>query len=56
MKILFTKSALGLVIAGAMLSSCHNQGQSPKTGMKYNNKYNGGFQVFRKTHPAPGTY
>jgi len=54
MKILFTKSALGLVIAGAMLSSCHNSGQSQKTGMKYNDKYNGGFQVFRKTHPAPG--
>ncbi|GAB3938094.1 gliding motility lipoprotein GldJ [Mucilaginibacter myungsuensis] len=22
--------------------------------MRYNDKYNGGFQVFRKTHPAPG--
>lgn len=54
MKFLFSKSALGLLVAGAMLSSCHDQGQSPKTGMKYNDKSNGGFQVFRKTHPAPG--
>lgn len=37
-----------------LLSGCASHQQSPKTGMRYNDRYNGGFQVFRKTHPAPG--
>jgi sulfatase modifying factor 1 len=54
MKILFTKTALVLLGAGILLSSCSKPQQSQKTGMRYNDKYNGGFQVFKKTHPAPG--
>jgi formylglycine-generating enzyme required for sulfatase activity len=54
MKMNFSRYGLVLLAAGLMLSSCARKQQSPTTGMEYNNKYNGGFQVFRKTHPAPG--
>ncbi|MCJ8210753.1 SUMF1/EgtB/PvdO family nonheme iron enzyme [Mucilaginibacter sp. RS28] len=49
-----TRFALVLLCLGVVLSSCSKRQQSPKTGMNYNDKYNGGFQVFKKTHPAPG--
>ncbi|OKS89475.1 hypothetical protein RG47T_4959 [Mucilaginibacter polytrichastri] len=54
MKRNFTWCALVMFGLGAMLTSCKKHPQSAKTGMKYNDKYNGGFQVFKKTHPAPG--
>ncbi len=50
----FNKYALMLMGAGFLLGGCSPKQQSPKTGMRYNDKNNGGFQVFRKTHPAPG--
>lgn len=53
MKIHFTRLALIALCVGG-LSSCSKHQQSDKTGMRYNDKYNGGFQVFKKTHPAPG--
>ncbi|WDF55113.1 SUMF1/EgtB/PvdO family nonheme iron enzyme [Mucilaginibacter sp. KACC 22063] len=54
MKIHFTRLALIVLGAGGLLSSCSKHQSSQKTGMRYNDKYNGGFQVFKKTHPAPG--
>lgn len=54
MKRILTRSVLPLVILGLLLSSCSKPPRSEKTGMKYNDKTNGGFQVFKKTHPAPG--
>jgi sulfatase modifying factor 1 len=54
MKIIFSRYVLVLLGSGLLLGSCSPKQQSPKTGMRYNDKYNGGFQVFRKTHPAPG--
>jgi len=54
MKMIFSRYALVVLGSGLLLASCAPKQQSSKTGMLYNNKYNGGFQVFRKTHPAPG--
>jgi sulfatase modifying factor 1 len=54
MKILFTKAALVLIGAGALLSGCAKHQQSEKTGIPYNQKGNGGYVKFRQTHPAPG--
>jgi hypothetical protein len=54
MKMIFSRYALVLLGSGLLLISCSPKQQSPTTGMRYNDKYNGGFQVFRKTHPAPG--
>ncbi len=55
MKIQFTRFALVMLGFGALVSSCHKPPvKSAKTGVPYNDKYNGGFQVFAKTHPAPG--
>lgn len=54
MRLHLTKFALVMLGTGTILSSCSKHQQSPKTGMAYNDKYNGGFQVFKKTHPAPG--
>jgi len=54
MKIQFTRYVWMMLGIGALLSSCTKHQASEKTGMRYNDKYNGGFQVFRKTHPAPG--
>ncbi|ASU36078.1 SUMF1/EgtB/PvdO family nonheme iron enzyme [Mucilaginibacter xinganensis] len=54
MKVLFTKTAIILLGAGAMLSSCSKHQQSEKTGMAYNDKTNGGYERFRQTHPSPG--
>ncbi|WP_184544427.1 SUMF1/EgtB/PvdO family nonheme iron enzyme [Mucilaginibacter sp. FT3.2] len=54
MKILFTKTALLLMAAGALVSGCSKPPQSQKTGLVYNNKNNGGYERYRQTHPAPG--
>ncbi|QQL49698.1 SUMF1/EgtB/PvdO family nonheme iron enzyme [Mucilaginibacter ginkgonis] len=54
MKIQFTKLAIVLLGVVAFMSSCSKKQSSPKTGMRYNDPNNGGFQVFKKTHPAPG--
>jgi sulfatase modifying factor 1 len=54
MKMNFSRYVLVLLAAGFLLTGCASKQQSPKTGMRYNDRYNGGFQVFRKTHPAPG--
>ncbi|OCX51260.1 gliding motility lipoprotein GldJ [Mucilaginibacter sp. PPCGB 2223] len=54
MKRIFTRSVLPLMMLVLALASCKNAPKSQKTGMKYNDKTNGGFQVFKKTHPAPG--
>jgi gliding motility-associated lipoprotein GldJ len=54
MKILFTRTALVMLGLGALLSSCSKRPQSSKTGITYNDKTNGGYERFRKAHPAPG--
>jgi len=54
MKILFTRTALVLMGVGALLSSCSKRPQSQKTGITYNDKNNGGYERFKKVHPAPG--
>jgi gliding motility-associated lipoprotein GldJ len=54
MKVLFTRSALVMLILGALLSSCSKKQKSQKTGMTYNDKKNGGYLRFKQTHPAPG--
>ncbi|WP_295800205.1 SUMF1/EgtB/PvdO family nonheme iron enzyme [Mucilaginibacter sp.] len=54
MKVLFTKTAIVLICASAVLSSCSKHQQSDKTGMAYNDKNNGGYEKFRQTHPSPG--
>ncbi|QKJ28633.1 SUMF1/EgtB/PvdO family nonheme iron enzyme [Mucilaginibacter mali] len=54
MKMNFSRYALVLLGAGTLLAGCAPKPQSQTTGMRYNDKYNGGFQVFRKTHPSPG--
>lgn len=50
----FTQTALVLLSVGALLSSCSKPVRSQKTGVVYNNKNNGGYMRFRKTHPTPG--
>ncbi|WP_342647004.1 SUMF1/EgtB/PvdO family nonheme iron enzyme [Mucilaginibacter sp. CSA2-8R] len=50
----FTQSALLLGCVGLLLGSCGKPMRSQKTGVAYNNKYNGGYMRFQKTHPAPG--
>jgi len=56
MKVLFTNTALALLGSVALLSSCSNNKhpQSEKTGIRYNDKDNGGYVKFRQTHPSPG--
>ena len=54
MKVLFTKAALVVIGAAALLSSCAKKPVSEKTGIPYNDKKNGGYVKFRQTHPAPG--
>jgi gliding motility-associated lipoprotein GldJ len=55
MKINFTKSFLSFTVLCVVLLGCHkNLPRSSKTGMKYNDKTNGGYQLYKKTHPAPG--
>jgi formylglycine-generating enzyme len=50
----FTRTALLLGCVGMILGSCSKPMRSQKTGVVYNNKYNGGYMRFKKTHPAPG--
>jgi len=54
MKILFTNTAAMMIGVGMMLSSCGKHQQSAKTGIPYNDKYNGGYTKFAQSHPAPG--
>ena len=54
MKVLFTNTALVLLVLGAMLRSCCKPQQSQKTGLKYNDRTNGGYVRYRQTHPSPG--
>jgi len=54
MKILFTKTAVVLIVAGSLISGCAKHQQSEKTGIPYNDKNNGGYVKFRQSHPAPG--
>lgn len=48
----------GVLALGILVSSCSKGGKSAsgssKTGWKYNDKYNGGFQVSKKVKPGPG--
>src|SRR6201989_599920 len=55
MKILFTKAAIVVIGAAALLSGCAHKPVSEKTGIAYNDKKNGGYVKFRQTHPAPGS-
>jgi len=52
MKLLFTSTALVLLSAAMLTSSCSKQ-RSEKTGIPYNDR-KFGYQKFRQTHPAPG--
>ncbi|MCL4639440.1 MULTISPECIES: SUMF1/EgtB/PvdO family nonheme iron enzyme [Olivibacter] len=58
MKKNFTLIVLALCGIGLMYSSCSKKSgmgdRSSKTGMKYNDPHNGGFQVNRKVKPGPG--
>lgn len=48
-------SILGMMLISIALVSCNKKnGVSSKTGMAYNNKYNGGFQVAGKAKRGPG--
>ncbi len=49
-----TRYSLAIAVLGFVLSGCSTKPRSQKTGMTYNDKTNGGFQMFKKTHPAPG--
>jgi gliding motility-associated lipoprotein GldJ len=55
MKQISIYSLTALMLLG-ILSSCskNKSGQSSKTGMAYNSKYNGGFEVNNKVKPGPG--
>ena len=49
--------SLAAIMLLGILSSCSkskSSGQSSKTGMAYNSKYNGGFEVNNKVKPGPG--
>ena len=56
MKVLFTQTAVVLLSASMLVSSCskHQKQQSGKTGITYNDKKTGGYVRFRQTHPSPG--
>lgn len=54
MKIILTRKILALFTVCSVFCACKHAQRSEKTGWKYNDKTNGGFQVFKKTHPAPG--
>jgi sulfatase modifying factor 1 len=54
MKRILAGKVLALFIVCFVFCSCKHPMRSEKTGMKYNDKSNGGFQVFKKKHPAPG--
>jgi len=54
MKVLFTNTAVVLLCAATLMSSCSKPQKSEKTGITYNDKKTGGYEKFRKTHPSPG--
>jgi len=58
MKKNFTLLTIGFCCLATLFSGCSKKGsmgdRSSKTGMKYNDPYNGGFQVNRKVKPGPG--
>lgn len=54
MKVLFTNTAIMLLSAGALLSSCSKHQSSTKTGITYNDRKTGGYERFRETHATPG--
>ncbi len=44
-----------LLVCGMFITSCKNRsGVSPKTGVAYNDPYNGGLQINRKVKEGPG--
>lgn len=49
--IVFASAFLALAIIG---TSCKQRQASSKTGMAYNDKYNGGYEVHKKIQPGPG--
>jgi formylglycine-generating enzyme len=49
-----TRSVLAFFVLSLALYGCSSPPRSQKTGMIYNDKNNGGYQMFKKTHPAPG--
>jgi gliding motility-associated lipoprotein GldJ len=55
MKKISMYSLVAIMLLG-ILSSCskNKSGKSSKTGMAYNSKYNGGFEVNNKVKPGPG--
>jgi sulfatase modifying factor 1 len=56
MKIILKRGILPFIAVCLILSGCFHKSlpRSEKTGWHYNDKTNGGFQVFKKKHPAPG--
>jgi sulfatase modifying factor 1 len=54
MKRILAKKVLALLTVCFIFCSCSHPQRSDKTGRKLNDKTNGGFQVFKKKHPAPG--
>ncbi|MXV51652.1 SUMF1/EgtB/PvdO family nonheme iron enzyme [Pedobacter sp. HMF7647] len=56
MKKTFTHQLLYLLACSTLVIACKSKGNnaSSKTGWKYNDKYNGGFQVNKKVKPGPG--
>jgi sulfatase modifying factor 1 len=54
MRFILTRRILPFFIVCLIVYGCKAPQRSEKTGWKYNDKTNGGFQVFKKTHPAPG--
>jgi len=54
MRKFLTRYVLVIAVLGVVISGCTSPQRSQKTGMTYNDKTNGGFQMFKKTHPAPG--
>jgi len=51
----YVYTLLGLLLCGLLVSSCKNRsGVSSKTGVPYNDPYNGGLQINRKVKEGPG--
>lgn len=58
MNISTTRMLVSIVFLAILATGCSKRNtlgnRSAKTGMKYNDEYNGGFQVNRKVRPGPG--
>ena len=52
--ILYSGSIAWVLLISITLTSCSKKNTSSKTGMAYNNKSNGGFQVAGKVKRGPG--